>query len=168
VKTLPAFYVLVLIAALQADCRRNIKMQTTDLKFAISIDKNEYNEGEAIRCKMTLTNTSGQSLYVNKRFLVNYPDLQHDVYFQIVDTNGQNAPFGLLVNAGRPDREHFEELDPQGSVGKEIDLARDFKIDPGSYTVKAVYESSSTPSALNASKIWRGKLESNSLQITVR
>lgn len=142
-------------------------MQTSDLKFAISIDKNEYREGEAIRCKMTLTNTSHQSLYVNKRFLVNLPALQHDVYFDIVDTNGRKAPFGLLVNAGRPDRDNFEELDPEASVAKEIDLARDFKIDPGTYTVKAVYENNSAPPELNASKIWKGKLESNSLNITV-
>jgi len=142
-------------------------MPDTDVKFSISVDKNEYRSGEDIRCKMTLTNTSGKSLHLNKRFLVNLSGQQHDVYFEIVDASGRKAPFGLLVNAGKPEKDDFEQLESQASVEKSINLASDFKIDPGSYTVKATYENKTSPLELDASRVWKGKIESNVLNITV-
>ena len=143
-------------------------MQSSDLKFSINTDQNEFHEGEPIRCKMVLANTGTGAMYVNKRFLVNFPDMEHDVYFEITDSHGRSAPFGLLVNAGLIDARHFEQLNSQDSVSKEIDLARDFKMDPGSYKVKAIYENSSAPPPLDASGVWKGKTESNTLNITIR
>ena len=143
-------------------------MQITDLEFSISISKDEYKEGEPIPFQLALKNRSSQTLYVNKRMLVNYPQMQHDVYFEITDENGKKAPIGMLVNAGKPTGEDFEELNPEASVSKQIDLARDFKMDPGSYTVKGVYENSTTPPGIDVSKVWKGKIESNTLNVTIR
>jgi hypothetical protein len=142
-------------------------MKSSDLKFSLSTDKNEFQEGEPVRCKMVLANSGSGPMYVNKRFLVNFPDMRHDVYFEITDSQGRSAPFGLLVNAGLLEARHFEELKPQDSVSKEIDLASDFKMDPGSYKVKAIYENDSAPPQLDTSRVWKGKTESNTLNITI-
>ena len=142
-------------------------MQSSDLKFSISVDKVEFQEGEPIRCKMVLTNTGSAAMHVNKRFLVNFPDMAHDVYFEISASEGRSAPFGLIVNVGLLEARHFEELHSQESISKQIDLSRDFKMDPGSYKIKAIYETDSAPPELNASRVWKGKIESNTLTITI-
>jgi hypothetical protein len=159
---------MILVLSVVTECRREIAMQITDLEFSISISRDEYRKGEPVPCKLALTNRGSQTLYVNKRMLVNYPQMQHDVYFEITDENGKKAPIGMLVNAGKPKDEDFEELEPDASVSKQIDLARDFKLDPGSYTFKAVYENSTIPSRMDISKVWKGKIESNTLNITIR
>ena len=143
-------------------------MQATDLNFSISVEKSDYSDSESVPCKLTITNKSSQSLYVNKRFLINYPQMQHDVYFEITDENGKKAPIGMLVNAGKPNGEDFVELDPDASVSKQIDLARDFKLVPGSYNVKAIYENHTVPPQMDDSKVWKGKIESDTLIIKIR
>jgi hypothetical protein len=150
------------------ECRREIIMPVNDLEFSISTPKVEYREGDSFPCTLGLTNKHSQPFFVNKRFLVNYPQMQHDVYFEITDENGNKAPIALLINAGNPDGEDFVELDPNSSVSKQVDLARDFRLVPGSYTIKAFYENHTAPPQLDESKIWKGKIESNTLIIKIR
>lgn len=138
------------------------------IKFTISTNRNEFQSGSAIPCKLTLTNSGERSLYVNKRLLVNYPDQQHDVFFEIVDTAGNEVTFLLDINAGDPDDEHYSELQPGDSLDKEIDLNELFKWKVGTYRLKATYENDSVPAELRGKNVWKGRIESNALTIKIQ
>lgn len=140
-------------------------MQASNLKFSIEVSKDKFSPGEAIPCKLILTNTGSNPVYVNQRMLVNFPDSQHDVYFEILDDRGNKVPFSMLVNAGLPKDSDFKELSPGKSVEKKFDLQSGYISSSGNYQVKAVYENKSNANGL--SNVWKGKTESNTLTIRV-
>src|SRR6267154_2942540 len=77
----------------------SLKAQTPGLSFTIAVNKTSYAAGDPVKCTLTLKNTSGKDLVINKRFLVNNPAGPHEISFQLIGPDLKPLSFMLKIDA---------------------------------------------------------------------
>ena len=104
---------------------------------------------------LVLANRGDAPVLVNRRLVA-----EHEVTFEVDGPPGYVNRRLVQVNAGRPGREHFVDLEPGAEFVKASELTSLESMDlPGSYAVRATYTNSSDDPALPG-RPWTGTLHS--------
>lgn len=145
------------------------KAQSQELEFSIRLDKTSFTKGEAVRCTMTIKNTSKKPLVVNSRLLVNLPNGPHEVSLLISDPDNHLVIFTSLVRASFQSDE-FVNLAPGASASTGYTISNDFDFTKaGAYSIVAYYENKSDPPpSQNMKPAWKGTLVSNKTSFSIR
>jgi len=117
-----------------------------NLKFSVSLDKNEYKPKDPINVTFKLENEGKEPVYVNKRFYLsseNMPKERRDVFLIVTSPSGAKLPCKFSYETGIPKSDYFELLQPGREVVSEYprNLRGYFDFnEEGTYKVVAVYE----------------------------
>ena len=117
-----------------------------NLKFSVSLDKNEYKPKDPINVTFKLENKGKEPIYVNKRFYLsseNMPKEKRDVFLIVTSASGAKLPCKFSYETGIPKSDYFELLGTEKEVVSEYkrDLRGYFDFnEPGVYKIIAVYQ----------------------------
>ena len=138
------------------------------IELTLVLDQTAYRAPARPRATIRITNAGAMPQVVNKRFALNYGDAagyECEVKLFIRNSAGDELPFTARVNIGDPTDRHFVELGPGQSLEREYDLARTYDLTaPGRYTIQALYQNETDPSAGPA---WKGELKSNIISFSI-
>jgi len=126
-----------------------------------------YDSQAPVRLTIALSNSSDQSLIVNKRLALNSPFAPakfRELKLMITSSTGSDVVFGAKVNLGFPLEKDFKPLAPAETVERQFDLRQYFDLNLGRYTIKAVYQNQSDPEGGEA---WKGEVESEPVAIVI-
>ncbi len=140
-----------------------------DLKFTISLPKQEFKIGQPVRLQMKLENTSDHPVVINSRFLVNDAIGPHEVVLQVFGPDLKTLPFLPAVRAAF-ESDVYETLAPHQAATTSDDLAQDFDLSrPGECSVRAYYQNQyDAPAKRKLPPAWKGTLESNRVQFKLK
>ena len=123
---------------------------STDSPLALSLilEKSEYSSGEPVNVVLALKNQGTDPVVVNQRFYISSeeaPQNQKEVYFELISPSGVKLKCQYVYPTGYPKSDYFKLLAPNEEAKSDYprNLKGFFEItEPGTYTIKAVYENS--------------------------
>jgi hypothetical protein len=149
----------------------HLRAQTppAELKFTISLQKQAFKPNQPVMLQLKLENVSARPIVVNTRFLVNIAGGPHEVVLQVIDPEKKTLHFMPLIRASFQSDQYIT-LPPGKSATDTHDMGRDFVLTAsGEYSVRAYYENErDAPAGMQLPAAWKGTLESNKVQFTIR
>jgi hypothetical protein len=142
------------------------------LTLTASTAGDHFGVGAPIPVRLALTNQSSESVWVNGRLGVGYPDgLCREIFFTVRDDSGQVRPVpdAARVDAHRlpPRRLDFVLLGPRQAVTGELDLALWCPFEqPGSFSVEFHYQNSDDGAAFGLAA-FTGRVDAESIRLRI-
>lgn len=134
------------------------------LRIGLALRRDQAAVGAAIPLTVTLSNKGDAALTVARPRIV--PNM---VFLEVTRDGGEEVPFdGPYLELKPLRRDEFVELAPGGSVAHELDLAAFYQLEPGGYTVVAIYRSSQDGSHLGLNAVRVDEVRSAAVSLRVR
>src|SRR5262249_22387041 len=135
----------------------------------LTVDRARVRSAEAIPAHVTIRNVSKGELRVNRRLLFAYRDvIDRDVYFEITSASGPylgTNTFETSVSAKALGLQHYATLAPGEQISRDVDLNEYYRLPPGRYEIRAVYQPQTSAVATDA---WHGEIRSAAVTLEVR
>ncbi|MCL4709489.1 hypothetical protein KJ068_30435 [bacterium] len=145
----------------------------SNFSFEIHTDSTAFRNGAPIIIGMSITNNSDSAVLVNKRFLVNAPDIAKDtgsgeVYLIITSSTGDTLPFDAIAEVSYPVQADYAILFPGKKLASnhQENLSRYYNFHhKGEYCITGYYYNFYSEGI--EPKPWQGKIESNTITILI-
>ncbi|MFQ5712250.1 MAG: Ig-like domain-containing protein, partial [Candidatus Geothermarchaeales archaeon] len=158
----------------------------TPLEMRIEAVKEEYPLDGPINILVTIRNIGSATVTLNQRMAVNReeaPEEFRELAFHVVKPSGEKAKFKAFINIDFPSEEDFIKLEENSAIERMVDITTHHyyytklydMYEPDVYTLKATYsnqesgyyEWNGTAWVKVELGAWRGKLESNTIEIKI-
>lgn len=135
----------------------------------ISLEELHYGPDQPVPLAVTLLNPGDSAVFVNARLALNTPfapALFREVTLQIARTGAEALPFDARINIGAPREGDFRLLLPGEQVEKRYQLRNYYDLQPGTYSVQAVYQNRQGFEQGDA-RAWQGEIVSDAITFTI-
>lgn len=139
---------------------------SAELELTSTLTHDHVKRGDPIVLRLALVNRGAAPVAVNGRLGLSAPRRGGDVWLEIRDRAGTLVPLAARINIGRPAAKDLRALAPDGAASRELALGTYFELKPGTYTIRAVYESEHELE-LDGQPVWRGTLRSAPVTLTI-
>lgn len=168
---------LVFVCLINLGCVSDIGSSPTpvaypenSLELVLEIRPIAINIGDTLQAEVILKNVSDLALIVNKRMVFGYFDdweEHREISFSITEISGKgNVGLSARIHSGPSSLGDFRELLPGEEILTNYELTKYYELEPGAYSIQAVYDNESDPG--DGRTAWKGEIKSNIVLIEIK